>query len=325
MNRRTLPAWLLAGALTTAAAPCAAAQTTYPAGPIRMLSGSPPGAPSDIIARSLAEQLAGAFDQTVTVENRPGAGLNLAPAEMLRSRPDGHVLLVGADTVVTVNPLVYKKLSFDARRDMVPVSMVATFNQVLVCHPGLKVAHARQLVELAGQKRLTYASGGNGTPGHLAGAMFLRATGADIQHVAYRGPSPALTDVLGGQVDCGWLAGPTVLPHVKTGKLTALAVSTAVRSPSLPDVPTLAQATGVADLDATFKQYVWVHKDTPPAAVAALERTIAQAMKHPAVKARLTELDMVTAGTSSVEARAMLKTDTARWEPIVQSLGLQLD
>jgi len=304
MNRRTLPAWLLAGALTTAAAPCAAAQTTYPAGPIRMLSGSPPGAPSDIIARSLAEQLAGAFDQTVTVENRPGAGLNLAPAEMLRSRPDGHVLLVGADTVVTVNPLVYKKLSFDARRDMVPVSMVATFNQVLVCHPGLKVAHARQLVELAGQKRLTYASGGNGTPGHLAGAMFLRATGADIQHVAYRGPSPALTDVLGGQVDCGWLAGPTVLPHVKTGKLTALAVSTAVRSPSLPDVPTLAQATGVADLDATFKQYVWVHKDTPPAAVAALERTIAQAMKHPAVKARLTELDMVTAGTSSVEARA---------------------
>ncbi|AZG06728.1 tripartite tricarboxylate transporter substrate binding protein [Pigmentiphaga sp. H8] len=325
MIRLTPPACLLALAVTTAAAPCATAQPAYPGGPVRMLSGSPPGAPSDIIARSLAEQLAASFGQTFTVENRPGAGLNLAPGEMLRARPDGHVLLVGADTVVTVNPLVYKKLSFDARRDMVPVSMVATFNQVLVCHPGVKVDRASQLVELAGKKRLTYASGGNGTPGHLAGAMFLRATGADIQHVAYRGPGPALTDVLGGQVDCGWLAGPTVLPHIKTGRLTALAVSTAIRSPSLPEVPTLAQATGVDGLDATFKQYVWVHKDTPPASIAVLQEAVARAMKHPAIIARLTELDMVTAGTPSAEAAAMLKADTARWEPIVRSLDLQLD
>lgn len=226
------------------ASPVAAQTAQFPSGPMRILSGAPPGAPSDIIARSLAERLSTQFKQVVIVENKTGAGLNLAPAEMLKAKPDGHTLLLGVDTVVTVNPLVYKNLSFDARKDLVPVSLLVTFNQVLVCNPGVKVASVRQLLDKAKQMKMSYASGGNGTPGHLTGVIFLQATGASMLHVPYRGPSPAMTDVIGGQVDCGWLAGPTLLPHIKSGRLVALAVSSAQASPSLPGIPTLAQATG---------------------------------------------------------------------------------
>lgn len=318
-------ACVLALAVGLIALPAAAQTAKFPSGPMRILSGSPPGAPSDIIARSLAERLSVQFKQVVIVENKPGAGLNLAPAEMLRAKPDGHTLLLGVDTVVTVNPLVYKGLSFDARKDMVPVSLLATFNQVLVCNPGAKVASVRQLLDKAKQSKMTYASGGNGTPGHLSAVIFLQSVGADMTHVPYKGPSPAMTDVIGGQVDCGWLAGPTLLPHIRSGRLVALAVSSAQASPSLPETPTLARAIGQAGLDVTFKQYLWVPARTPGPAIAALQTAVIESLQQPAIRARLAELDMVPMGTTSAQAAETLKADTARWDPVVRRLNLQLD
>ncbi len=319
----------LAGALALVAgfipSPVAAQTAQFPSAPMRILTGAPPGAPSDIISRLLAERLSTQFKQPVIVENKTGAGLNLAPAEMLKAKPDGHTLVLGVDTVVTVNPLVYKRLTFDARKDMVPVSMLATFNLVLVCNAGLKVTAVRQLLEKAKQSKMTYASGGNGTPGHLAGEIFLQTTRTAMVHVPYRGPSPAMTDVIGGQVDCGWLAGPTVLPHVKSGKLAALAVSSVQPSLSLPEVPTLAQAIGQAGLDVTFKQYLWVPAKTPGPVIAALQTAVVESMQQPAIKARLADLDMVPMGTTSAQAAETLKADVARWDPVVRRLNLQLD
>ncbi|MGH7185882.1 MAG: Bug family tripartite tricarboxylate transporter substrate binding protein, partial [Pseudomonadota bacterium] len=289
------------------------------------LTGAPPGAPTDIISRLLAERLSPHFKQVVIVENKTGAGLNLAPAEMLKAKPDGHTLVVGVDTVATVNPLLYKKLDFDARKDMVPVSLLATINQVLVCNAGLKIASVRQLLDKAKQSKMTYASGGTGTPGHLVSEMFLQAVGADMVHVPYRGPSPAVADVIGGQVDCGWLAGPTALPHVKSGRLAALAGSSAKAPPSMPELPTLAQATGLAGLDATFKLYLFVPTRTPAPAIAALQTAVVESMQQPAIRARLAELDMVPMGTTSAQAAETLKADIARWDPVVRRLNLQLD
>ncbi len=307
------------------ASPAAAQTVQFPSGPMRILTAAPPGAPSDIVSRSLAERLSALFKQPVIVENKTGAGLNLAPAEMLRGKPDGHTLLVGVDTVATVSPLVYKGLSFDARKDMVPVSLLATFSQTLVCNAGVKVTSVRQLLDKAKKSKLSYASGGSGTPGHLTGVLFLQATGADMLHIPYKGPSPAMTDVLGGQVDCGWLAGPTVLPHVKSGRLAALAVSSVQPSPSLPEVPTLAQAIGQAGLDVTFKQYLWVPAETPGPVIATLQKAVVEHIQQPSVKARFAELDMVAMGTTSAQAVETLKADIARLDPVVRRLGLQLE
>jgi tripartite-type tricarboxylate transporter receptor subunit TctC len=261
----------------------------------------------------------------VVAENRPGAGNNLAAQQVAKAEADGHTLLVTPDTVVTVNPTIYRKMDFDPRADLVAVSLLASFSQVMVCNPALNITSMAQLVERAKAKPMTYASGGAGVPGHLAAEMFLAASKIQMTHVPYKGPAPALTDVLGGQVDCGFLAGPTVLPHVKAGKLVALGISSATPSPLAPEVPTLQKATGVAGLDATFNLVLMAPKGTPAAVLGELERAAAETMKDPQLRARLAELDLVARGSSASEAAATLKADTTRWADVVKRMKLQLD
>ncbi|MGE0350616.1 Bug family tripartite tricarboxylate transporter substrate binding protein [Hydrogenophaga sp.] len=320
---RALATGLALAVLSTGGAQAQA--PAYPTKPIRLLVGSPPGAPSDITARLFADRLSQRLGQSVVVENRPGAGTSLAAGVVAAAEPDGHTLGVSPDTVVTVNPLVYPKLSFDARKDLMNLSVLASFTQMLVCHPKTGVKTAAELVARAKASRMIYASGGAGVPGHLAAEMFLQNTGARMEHIAYRGPAPATTAVLAGEVDCGFLATPTVLPHVTAGKLVALAVSSAEPSALAPDVPTLAKALNDPKLDISFRLLLQAPANLPPPIAAALEQAAGAIMTAPDVRTRLQALDLRGVGSNRQAAEAQVKADTARWEPVVKQLNLSLD
>lgn len=296
----------------------------WPAKPVKILVGSPPGGPSDITARLFAEQLGKRTGQPVIVENRPGAGNNLAAAAAAKAEPDGHTLVLSPDTVLTVNPLVYASQGgFDARTDLLSVSVLASFSQMLVCHPVIGVKTVAELVAKARGAELTYASGGPGVPGHLASEMFLQTAGVKMQHIPYRGPAPATQAVLAGEVNCGFLATPTVIQHVKAGKLDALAVSSATPSPLAPEVPTLAVGLNRPGLDASFRLVLQTARNTPPAVVRELERAAVDIMRDPAVRTRLQTFDLVAQGSTAAQAQQLMTAEMARWEPLVRKLDLR--
>ncbi|HEX2546708.1 MAG TPA: tripartite tricarboxylate transporter substrate binding protein [Ramlibacter sp.] len=303
--------------------PLHVAAQAWPTKPVKILVGSPPGGPSDITARLFAEALSKRTGQPALIENRPGAGNNLAAAAAAKAEPDGHTLVLSPDTVLTVNPHVYDKAGFDARSELVSVSVIASFSQMLVCHPGTGVKTAADLVAKARSGRLTYASGGPGVPGHLAAEMFLQSAGAKMEHVPYRGPAPATTAVLAGEVNCGFLATPTVLPHVKAGKLQALAVSAGTASPLAPEVPTLAQALNQPGLDVSFRLVLQVARGTPAPALAEIERAAQEIMRSPEMRTRLQASDLVAQGTSSAQAQQLMQAEIVRWEPLVRRLDIK--
>lgn len=303
--------------------PAAAQAQSWPTKPVKLLVGSPPGGPSDITARLFAEHLGKRVSQPVLVENRPGAGNNLAAGIAANAEPDGHTLVLSPDTVLTVNPLVYGNQNFDARTDLVSISVLTSFSQMLVCNPSAGVKTVADLVAKAGSANLTYASGGPGVPGHLASEMFLQTAGVKMQHIPYRGPAPGTQAVLAGEVTCGFLATPTVLPHVKAGKLEALAVSSITPSALAPEVPTLAVALNKPGLDVSFRLVLQTAKGTPPAVIRELEQAAMEIMKEPAVRARLQTSDLTAQGSTSAQAQEVMKAEMARWEPLVKRLGLK--
>ena len=187
------------------------AQSSWPDKPVRFIVPLPPGGPSDIVLRAAIDKMQPALKQPLLVDNKPGAAGNIGSAEAVRAAPDGHTWLWSTDTQVTVNPHVYRKLGFNPD-DLVPVMRASAFSQTLVCHPGLALKTLADLVRLAKTRPVSYASGGSGSPGHLTTELFKGVAGIDMTHVPYKGPAPAMQDVMGGQVDCGFLAGPTVLP-----------------------------------------------------------------------------------------------------------------
>ncbi len=310
-------------ALLAAALPAAMAQA-WPTKPVKILVGSPPGGPSDITARVFAEALAKRTGKPAVVENRPGAGNNLAAGVAAKAEPDGHTLVLSPDTVLTVNPLVYGNSGgFDARTDLVSVSVASSFSQMLVCNPAVGVKTAADLVAKAKAGRVTYGSGGAGVPGHLAAEMFIQSTGAKMEHVPYRGPAPATLAVLSGEVNCGFLATPTVVQHVKAGKLDALAVSAGTPSPLAPEVPTLARALNQNGLDVSFRLILQTARGTPAPVLAEIERATMDIMKDPDVRTRLQAADVVAVGSSSTQAQQVMRAEIARWEPLVKRLDLK--
>jgi tripartite-type tricarboxylate transporter receptor subunit TctC len=299
------------------------AQAAWPTKSIRILVGSPPGGPSDIVTRVFAEQLSQRFKQPVVVENRAGVGNSLAAGVVAKADPDGYTLVLSPDTVVTVNPLVYPKLNFDARTELVNVSLIAAFTQMLVCNAKTGLHTVPELLAKAKAGRMNYASGGPGVPGHLAAEMLLQTAGVKMEHIPYKGPAPATLAVLSGEADCGFLATPTVLPHVKAGKLNALAVSSAEPSPLAPEVPTLAKALNRPDLDISFKLVLQAPRGTPAPVLAELERAAMEIMKNPDVRTRLQASDLLVIGSSSKDAQAAMKAESARWEPVVKRLEIK--
>ena len=308
------------------------AQGAWPERPIRVVLPFPPGGPSDIVMRLAAEKMQSALKQPIVIDNKPGAGGNLGTAEVARAAPDGYTWLWGTDTLVTVNPHVYKQLGFKID-DLMPVTVGTSFSQTLVCHPAVGVKTVKELVAKAKDAKeakaapMSYASGGAGVPGHLSMELFLSMTGIDMTHVPYKGPAPAAQDVIGGQVPCGLLAGPTVLQHVRAGKLVALAVSGAARSPTLPEVPTMAE-TGVAGVQtyrADFALVMFAPKGTPAAIVTRWRQAFVDALKAPDVVKKLEAGDQVVVGNTPAEAARVLAADSQKWGEVARRIKLGLD
>ena len=301
-----------------------AAAQSYPSKPVRMVITFPPGGPSEILTRLVAERLQPAFGQPFVVENRAGAGGNIGADAVARAPADGHTFGITTDTLFDVNPLVYARMPLDPWRDITPVTLLGSFSQMMVCNPKMGVKTLAELLAAAKRERLTYASGGAGAPGHLAAELLLTATGSQMVHVPYKGPAAAATDVMGGQVHCGFLATPTVLPHVKAGRLTALAVSTAQRSPLAPEVPTAAEA-GVPGFDAPFFLVMFAPSGIDAAILKRMSDEFSKALATPEVRQRAAQMDVTTLGGSPERAAATLRAAAAKWEPVVKRIGLRLD
>lgn len=318
---RLLVAATVGAVLATHSVPVLA--QAYPDKPVRIVVGAPPGSPGDFSVRLLSDKLPAILKQPFLVENRPGAGGNIAAEAVASSPADGYTILEFPDTLLTINPAVYKNLGFKPS-DLIPLTYLATFSQMLVCHPAVKARTLKELLEVAKTEKIASASGGNGVPGHVALELLKSSTGADFMHVPFKGPSPAAQSILGGQVQCGFLATPVVGPHVKAGKLTGLAVSGAKRSGLVPEVPTAAEA-GVAGYDATFAEVLYVRRGTPEDVVNALNDAIERVLVQPDVRERLLAADLDPVGNRAAAAAVRLARDAEKWGKVVKTMNLQLD
>lgn len=315
---------LLAIALLSGLAPLAAtAQDAWPSKPLRLVVAFPPGSPGDTIARLISPSLRQSLHQPIVVENKPGASGNIGMQEVIRST-DEHTVLFGVDTMLTINPHIYKKMAFKPAEDLLPVTLLASFSQMLVCHPSVPVKTLPDLLALARKQDFNYASGGQGVPGHMAMEMVLSSTQTRMTHVPYRGPAPAMQDVLAGNVPCGFLASPVVGPFVKDGKLSGIAVSGARRVASQPGIPTVEES-GIKGYDATFFEIAAMPRGTPPARILLLQQAIAKALAGPDVRATLATLDLEPVGDTPDAAARRLKAENAKWGAVATRVNLQVD
>ena len=227
------------------------------------------------------------------------------------------------DTTLTVNPHVYEKMPFKAG-DFQPVMRATVFSQTLVCNPQVGVKTLAELIKKAKETQINYASGGAGSPGHFTTELFSAAAGIHMNHIPYRGPAPAVQDMLGGQVQCGFLAGPTVLPHIRAGKLIALAVSGAKRSPLLPEVPSVAES-GFSNFDASFSLILFAPKSTPTALVQKMYEALATALKSPEMVERLIQSDQSVVADRPADTAARLTLDAKRWGEVARRIDLRLE
>ena len=314
---------LAAGAALCLAAPFAYAQA-FPSKPVTLIVPFTAGGPADVVARAVGDAMAASFKQPVVVENRSGATGNIGAQAVARSPADGHTLLLTLDSSLTANPALYgSRMGFDAERDLQPVTVIGRYDQMLVVNPAAGIADFKQFVE-ATKKGLTYASAGNASPGHLTMEVLQSMIGGQLNHVPYRGAAPAVQDLLGGQVEAGFVVTPSVLPHVANGKLRALAVSGRKRSALAPDVPTV----GELGFPAATTEYSFVllaPAATPPAVLRQLNTTVVQGIANAGVSARLRQLDVVPVGNSPAEAAAELATGRKRWAQVIRDRGIQAE
>jgi tripartite-type tricarboxylate transporter receptor subunit TctC len=312
--------------IVCAAAAClfvlpAAAQ--YPAKPVRVVVSTVPG-PLDAFARIICDKVSTALKQPLVVENRAGAGGNIAAETVMKSPADGYTLLFSLDTTFTVNPAIYKKLPFDPAKDLVVISVPVTYGQMLAVHPSVPANSVAELVALAKQKPLTYASGGNGTPSHLSSAYFLATSGIEMTHIPYKGTGQSIVDVVAGQVNTIFAVTSGVLPHVKAGKLRGLAVSSAARSGLVPDLPTIAES-GYPGFDASFAYALLAPAGTPDDVVQTLSREVRKAMAAPDVQEKNRFADYADTNLDARASATWLKDSRERWARVIQRAGISAE
>jgi len=306
--------------------PVAAAAQSYPSKPIRLICPFPPAGAVDIASRATAYELSRILGQPVNVENKPGAGGNLGGAEAARSAPDGYTLFMTTSGIQAINPALYAKMAFDPNKDLAPVAALVSLNNVLVVHPSVPAKTVQEVIALAKKDpgKWTYASSGNGTSIHMSGAMFTQLTGTDMLHIPYKGSGPAVTDLLAGQVNMMFDNIPSSLPHIKAGKLRALATTGAKRDPALPDLPTIAE-TGVRGYESGVWFGLTVPAGTPREIIVKLNAAALQAARAPEFVKRMTDLGYNLIPSTPEEMAAMNKAEVARWAPIVKSSGAKID
>ena len=315
----------IALAAVTLTAPPGIAQT-YPAKPVRIIAGFPPGGAADLLARVVADKLSAALGQSFVVENRPGAGGTIGADAVAKAAPDGYTLLLGVTASQTIAPSIYKSLPYDAARDFKPVALVATIPVTLVVHPSVPANTAREFVALAkaAPAPMQYASSGSGAIPHLAGELFQLSQGVKLQHVPYKGAPLAMSDLLAGRVQLMFDNLPTVLAHIRSGKLRALAVAGDKRARALPDLPTLAEA-GVPGVEVGSWFGVLAPGGTPDAIVATLTREIGKAVAADDAKARMEAMGAEPAYLAPGDFARLMRADTEKWAKLVKATGAQAD
>lgn len=297
----------------------------FPMRPLRLVVGYPPGGPVDITARTMAADMAQALGQPIVIDNRPGAGGIVATELVAKSLADGHTLLLGTVSNA-ITPAVMPKLPFDVQRDLAPVTLLVVITSILAVHPGVAASSVQDLIALAKAKpgQLSYASTGSGTPGHLAAELFKSMAQVDLLHVPYKGAAPALVEVMSGRVHVVLLSAPGLLPHVKAGRLRALAVTNAKRSALLPDLPTIAES-GLPGFEAEGWHGIFVASATPSAAVAALNRVLLAVLSISEVRTRLMSGGAEPVGLPPAQFAAKLRAEMQRWARVVKAANIKPD
>ncbi len=289
----------------------------------KIVAPFPPGGPIDTLARMLATGLAERYKQTAVVENLPGAAGNIGMDKVKKAKPDGHTLLVIPAGNLTINPTLMANFPFNIERDFTPVTMLATAPNVLVAHPGLGVKTAKELIALAKAKpgTLAFASPGVGSGLHLAGELFNSQAGVDLLHVPYKGTGPALTDVLGGTVPLMFSNLPAVMGHIKSGKLVAIGLTDANRSPSAPEIPTLAEQ-GVNGVVVTSWYSVLMPGGAAPAVAEQLAKDAAEILGKPAIRAQLNAQSLTGVVMAPAAFAAHMKAETTQWAKIIKAKNI---
>jgi tripartite-type tricarboxylate transporter receptor subunit TctC len=299
---------------------------TYPSKPIRLVVPFPPGGTTDILARTVGQKMTENWGQPVVIDNRPGAGGNIGSDLVAKAAPDGYTLLMATISTHAINVSLYKKLPFDSVRDFAPVSRIGTLPNILIVHPSVPVKSVKELIELAKSKpgELNFASSGVGTSLHLSGELFNSMAGVKLVHIPYKGSSPALADLLGGQVKIMFDNLPSALPHVKAGKLKPLAVTSAKRATVLPEVPTVIES-GLPGFEVTSWFAIFVPAKTPTEIVAKLNGEIVKILNSGDVKEKLAQIGVDPAPTTPEALAAFAKAETEKWGKVVKATGASAD
>lgn len=305
-------------------APTALRGQTYPEKSIRLIVPSPPGGGTDTLSRLIATKLGETLRWQILVDNRPGAGGNIGMEIAARASPDGYTIVMGESSNLTINPYLYSKLAFDPAKDLTPVAFIGTVPLVLVASPARPFDSVASVVAAAKQKRLTIASGGNGTVGHLVGEMWMRRAGITLQHVPYRGGGPAVTDVMGGQVDLHFASIPAAASLIESGKLRALAVTSAQRTVQLSSVPTLEEA-GYPGFVAHVVYGIMAPAGTPSQTVDRLNAEINRVLDASDVKASLVKIGVAARGGPPGDFSKFLADERSKWARAVADSGARVD
>jgi tripartite-type tricarboxylate transporter receptor subunit TctC len=307
-------------------APLPAQAQSYPFKPIRFVVPFPPGGTTDIISRLIAQKLTESLGQPVIVENKAGAGGVVGADSVAKAVPDGYTILMGTSGPIAISPSLLKNIPYDPIKDFAPITTVVVVPNMLVVNPSVPANSVQELIALAKARpgRLSFASTGNGATPHLAGELFKLATNTDILHVPYKGSSPAVNDLIGGQTSMMFEQIPAVLPHVKSGRLRALGVGGARRSPALPDTPTISEA-GVPGFDVSSFFGVLAPRATPAPIVSKLNAEIVRILSAPEVREKLTAQGAEPETSTPEQFAARIKAELEKWAEVIRKSGVKAD
>ncbi|WP_240939274.1 tripartite tricarboxylate transporter substrate binding protein [Diaphorobacter sp. HDW4A] len=322
-RRHTLA--IACAALCGMAAPFAATAADYPNKPIKLVVPYPPGGPTDIVARVVAQKLQEQMGQSVIVDNKPGAGANLGAEQVARSAPDGYTLMV-ATTAHAINPSLFSKLNYSMTKDLAPVSQLTSGPLVIVATPSLPANNVKELIALAKAKNggLNFASSGNGQSTHLSAELFNAMAGTKMNHIPYKGSAPALTDVMSGQADLMFDTMLSSMPFVKGGKLKAIAVTSSQRSPIAPDIPTVAEA-GLPGYEAIAWNGIQAPAGTPKDIIDKLNAELRKALENPEVKQRFEAQGFSSAWNTPANYGQFIQAEVDKWAKVVKASGAKVD
>lgn len=323
--KQYLYACAIAGAGILASSQLAQAQA-YPVKPVRLIVGVPPGGTTDVVARLVGQNLTEQLGQQVVIENRGGAGGNIGAEIVAKAPPDGYTLFLATIGTMAINPSLYAKMPFDTLRDFAAISQLTSMPQLLVVHPSIPAKNVKELIAYgkANPGKLNFASGGSGTAIHLAGELFKTMAGVEMVHVAYKGSGPAMTDLIGGQVSLMFDQILTALPQTQSGRVRALAVTTAQRSPAAPSIPTLAEA-ALPGYDVTTWHGLLAPAGTPKEIVYRLSIETAKALQNADIRAKFASQGVDPVSSTPDQFAAMMKIEIEKWRKVIAASGTKLE